>query len=89
MSLSGPNSISIVIENRGEVDEAVTTYTSAEAAQAAFAALTAPVAPAAHYLFLEAIPTKEMKPTKVSGTYKDAFGVTRIFASGANGGEID
>ena len=82
MSLSGPHSISIVIANRGDASEAVTTYTSAEAAQVAFRALTAPVASAAHYLYLEAIPTKERKPSKVGGLYTDAYGVVREFATG-------
>lgn len=88
MSASGPNSLSIVVQNCGTPSETVTIFNSAEQAQVLFATLV--VNPdASHYLYLEAIPTKEMKPTKVSGTYVDAFGVVRIFASGVNGGEID
>ena len=87
MSLSGPNSLSFLVTRVGLENQAVYAYTSAEAAQADFALQDAQSGIC--HLYLEAIPTKELKPTKVSGTYKDAFGVTRIFASGANGGEID
>jgi len=88
MSSSGPNSLSIVVENCGSPSETVTIFHSAEEAQALWATLV--VNPAAsHYLFLEALPTKEMKPTKVSGYFTDAYGVGRIFTSGVNGGEID
>jgi hypothetical protein len=88
MSFSGNNSLSIVVENCGSPSETVTIFHTAEEAQALWATLV--VNPSAsHYLFLESIPTKELKPTKVSGTYVDAFGVTRVFQSGVNGGEID
>jgi hypothetical protein len=87
MSLSGPNSISFLVTRVGQQNQAVYAYTSAEAAQADFAQQDA--ASGICHLYLEATPTKELKPTKVSGTYVDAFGVTRIFASGSAGGEID
>lgn len=88
MSFSGNNSLSIVVENCGSPSETVTIFHSAEEAQALWATLV--VNPdASHYLFSEALPTKEMKPTKVSGTFKDAYGVVRIFESGANGGQPD
>jgi hypothetical protein len=88
MSYSGPNSLSIVVQNCGTPSETVDIFHTAEEAQALFSTLT--INPdAAHYLFLEALPTKALRPTKVSGTYVDAFGVTRVFASGVNGGEID
>lgn len=88
MSFSGNNSLSIVVENCGSPEETVTIFHSAEEAQALWATLV--VNPSAsHYLFLEALPTKEMKPTKVSGTFRDAYGAVRVFQSGVNGGEID
>jgi hypothetical protein len=87
MSLSGPNSISFLVTNAGTESQHVYAYTSAEAAQADFIQQDGAGGPC--YLYLEAIPTKELKPTKVGGTYVDAFGVTRIFTSGVNGGEID
>ncbi len=81
MSYSGPNSLSIVVQNCGTPEETVNIFHSAEEAQALFSTLT--VNPdAAHYLYLEAIPTKELKPRKVSGLYTDAYGVVREFATG-------
>jgi hypothetical protein len=80
MSLSGPNSISILITGAGTANQALYAYTSAEAAQADFAQQDGATGPC--YLYLEAIPTKELKPSKVSGTYTDAYGVVREFATG-------
>jgi len=84
MSASGPSSLSIVVQNCGSPSETVDIFHSAEEAQALFSTLVINPS-AAHYLFLEAMPTKALKPSKVSGTYVDAFGVTRVFGTG----EID
>ena len=80
MSLSGPNSISFLVTRAGESNQAVYAYTSAEAAQADFAQQDA--ASGNCYLYLEAVPTKELKPSKVSGVYTDAFGAVRVFGTG-------
>jgi len=84
MSASGPSSLSIVVQNCGSPSETVDIFHSAEEAQALFSTLVINPS-AAHCLFLEAMPTKALKPSKVSGTYVDAFGVTRVFGTG----EID
>lgn len=83
MSTSKPNSLSFLVTNAGTGQQHVYAYTSAEAAQADFIQQDGAGGPC--YLYLEALPTKELKPTKVSGTFVDAFGVTRLSA----GGEID
>jgi hypothetical protein len=81
MSYSGPNSLSIVVQNCGTPQETVDIFHSAEEAQALFSTLT--INPdAAHYLFLEALPTKALRPSKVGGTYRDAFGALRVFGTG-------
>jgi hypothetical protein len=84
MSYSGPTSLSIVVENCGSPSETVTIFHTAEEAKALFATLV--VDPSvAHHLFLEVLPNKTLRPTNVSGTYTDAYGVVRVFATG----EID
>lgn len=83
MSLSGPNSLSFLVTNAGTENQHIYAYTSAEAAQADFAQQDGAGGPC--YLYLEAIPTKELKPTKVEGTFVDAYGSTRLAA----GGEIE
>lgn len=84
MSYSGPNSLSIVVQNCGTPQETVNIFHTAEEAQALFSTLTInPVA--SHYLYLEAIPTKRLTPSKVSGTFVDAYGDVRLSA----GGELD
>ena len=84
MSYSGPNSLSIVVQNCGTPQETVNIFHSAEEAQALFSTLT--INPdAAHYLYLEAIPSKSLRPKKVEGTYVDAYGDLRI----ASNGELD
>lgn len=81
MSYSGPNSLSIVVANCGTPEEEVTIFHTAEEAQALFATLE--VNPnAAHYLYLEAIPTKELKPHKWAGTWTDAYGDVRVVGTG-------
>jgi hypothetical protein len=80
MSLSGPNALSFLVTRVGEQNQAVYAYTSAEAAQADFAQQDS--ASGICYLYLEAMPTKSLKPTKVAGTYTDAYGVVRSFATG-------
>lgn len=82
MSLSGPKAISFLVTNAGTAQQHVYAYTSAEAAQADYAQQDGAGGPC--YLYLEAMPTKSLVPTKVSGTFVDAFGVTR----NAAGGEI-
>lgn len=83
MSLSGPNSLSFLVTRAGQQNQAVYAYTSAEAAQADFAAQDAQSGIC--YLYLEAIPTKELKPSKVSGTFVDAYGDLRL----SKGGDLD
>lgn len=83
MSTSKPNSISFLVTNAGTQNQHVYAYTSAEAAEADFIQQDGAGGPC--YLYLEALPSKELKPTKVSGTFVDAYGVTRLCA----GGEID
>jgi hypothetical protein len=80
MSLSGPNSLSFLVTGAGTQSQAVYVYTSAEAAQADFIQQDGATGPC--YLYLEAIPTKELKPSKVGGTYRDAFGALRVFGTG-------
>lgn len=79
MSLSGPNSISFLVTNAGTPEQNVYAYTSAEAAQADFIQQDGAGGPC--YLYLEAVPTKELKPSKVSGLYTDAYGVVREFGT--------
>jgi len=81
MSLSGPNAISILITNAGTESQHVYAYTSAEAAQADFAQQDGAGGPC--YLYLEAAPTKELKPNKSGGTWTDAYGVVRVIPTGA------
>jgi hypothetical protein len=81
MSASGPNSLSIVVENCGSPSETVTIFHSAEEAQALFKTLTVnPVA--SHYLYLEAIPTKELKPKKFGGFWTNEYGVLMDASTG-------
>lgn len=81
MSYSGPTSLSIVVENCGSPSETVTIFHSAEEAKALFNTLT--INPdAAHHLFLEALPNKTLRLSKVGGLYTDAYGVVREFATG-------
>ena len=83
MSLSGPNSLSFLVTRAGQQNQAVYAYTSAEAAQADFAQQDANSGIC--YLYLEAVPTKELKPSKVSGTFRDAYGALRL----TKGGDLD
>ena len=83
MSLSGPNSLSFLVTNAGTAQQHVYAYTSTEAAQADFIQQDGAGGPC--YLYLEAIPTKELKPSKVSGTFVDAYGAVRL----SKGGELD
>lgn len=83
MSLSGPNSISFLVTNAGTPQQHVYAYTSAEAATADFVQQDGAGGPC--YLYLEAIPTKELKPSKVSGTFRDAYGALRL----SKGGDLD
>jgi len=81
MSYSGPTSLSIVVQNCGSPTETVNIFHSAEEAKALFDTLA--INPdAAHHLFLEALPNKTLRATKVSGLYTDAYGVVRSFATG-------
>jgi hypothetical protein len=80
MSLSGPNALSFLVTRVGEQQQAVYAYTSAEAAQADFAQQDSNSGIC--HLYLEASPTKSLKPTKVAGTYRDAFGALRVFGTG-------
>ena len=75
MSLSKPNALSFLVTRAGQQNQAVYAYTSADAAQADFAAQDEQSGIC--YLYLEAFPTKELKPSKVSGSYVDAYGVAR------------
>lgn len=80
MSLSGPKAISILITGAGTAQQALYAYTSAEAAQADFAQQDGATGPC--FLYLEAMPTKSLVLSKVAGTYTDAYGVARQFATG-------
>ena len=82
MSLSGPKALSFLVTRAGAQNQNVYVYTSAEAAQADYAQQDSNSSPC--FLYLEAMPTKSLVNTKVSGTFVDAFGVTR----NAAGGEI-
>jgi hypothetical protein len=82
MSLSGPKALSFLVTRAGANNQNVYVYTSAEAAQADYAQQDSNSSPC--FLYLEAMPTKSLVNTKVSGTFVDAFGVTR----NAAGGEI-
>ena len=82
MSLSGPKALSFLVTRAGAENQAVYVYTSAEAAQADYAQKDSNSSPC--FLYLETMPTKSLVNTKVSGTFVDAFGVTR----NAAGGEI-
>jgi hypothetical protein len=75
MSLSKPNAISILITNAGTPQQHVYTYTSPEAAEADFVQQDGAGGPC--FLYLEATPTKEIKPSHVGGSYVDAYGVRR------------
>lgn len=83
MSLSGPNALSFLVTRVGEQQQAVYAYTSAEAAQADFAQQDS--ASGICHLYLEASPTKSLKPSKVSGTFRDAYGDLRL----SRGGDLD
>ena len=80
MSLSGPKAISFLVTNAGTAQQALYAYTSAEAAQADFAQQDG--AGGSCFLYLEAIPTKSLVLSKVSGLYTDAYGVVREFKTG-------
>lgn len=80
MSLSGPNAISILITNAGTAEQHVYAYTSAEAALADFAQQDGAGGPC--YLYLEPMPTKELKPSKATGLWTDAYGVVRVVPTG-------
>ena len=80
MSLSGPKALSFLVTRAGAENQAVYVYTSAEAAQADYAQQDSNSSPC--FLYLEAMPTKSLVNTKVAGTYTDAYGVARQFATG-------
>ena len=75
MSTSKPNALSFLVTNAGTAQQNVYAYTSPEAAQADFAQQDGAGGPC--FLYLESMPTKELKPSKVSGSYVDAYGVAR------------
>jgi len=75
MSLSGPKALSFLVTRAGAQNQAVYVYTSAEAAQADYAQQDSFSSPC--YLYLEAMPTKSLVNSKVTGTFTDAYGVAR------------
>lgn len=78
---SSANSPCIVIQNCGTPSETVDIFHDVEDAKALWATLTVnPVA--SHYLFLQPPASKEMKPSRIEGTYVDAYGVVRVVRTG-------
>ena len=71
------NAPCIVIQNCGSPAEQVDIFHDVEAAQALWATLTVnPVA--SHYLFIQPMASKELKPSKLGGWFLDAYGVGRV-----------
>ena len=75
MSLSGPKAISFLVTNAGTGQQHIYAYTSAEAAQADFIQQDGAGGPCD--LYLEAMPTKSVVPSKVGGSFVDAYGETK------------
>jgi hypothetical protein len=67
---------SIVIDVAADGTATVTSYTDKAAAKAAFATARSTSGHSA-YLYLEAMPSESFAPSKVTGTFTDAYGVVR------------
>jgi hypothetical protein len=76
MSLSKPNALSFLVTRAGQPNQAVYAYTSPQAAEADFAQQDS--ASGVCYLYLESMPTKELKPSKLGGIFQDAYGAWRV-----------